>query len=72
MKFLKAFAAFWYDFIIGDDWKIAAYTVTILAVVAFLAVNTGLTDAVLVVVAMALLCAAFVAGVLYDARKLSG
>ncbi|MCU1657813.1 MAG: hypothetical protein JWO57_2469 [Pseudonocardiales bacterium] len=27
MKFLKAFGAFWYDFIIGDDWKIAVAVV---------------------------------------------
>ncbi|BAS18573.1 hypothetical protein AHiyo8_pI68770 (plasmid) [Arthrobacter sp. Hiyo8] len=23
MKFIKGFFEFWYDFIIGDDWKIA-------------------------------------------------
>ena len=23
MKYLKAFGAFWYDFIVGDDWRIA-------------------------------------------------
>jgi hypothetical protein len=23
MKRLKAFGAFWYDFVIGDDWRIA-------------------------------------------------
>jgi hypothetical protein len=28
MNFLKAFGAFWYDFIIGDDWKIAVAVVT--------------------------------------------
>ena len=22
MRFLKSFGQFWYDFIIGDDWKI--------------------------------------------------
>jgi hypothetical protein len=27
MTFLKAFGAFWYDFIIGDDWKIAVAVV---------------------------------------------
>lgn len=27
MKRLKAFGIFWYDFIIGDDWKIAFGTV---------------------------------------------
>jgi len=28
----KAFGAFWYDFIVGDDWRIAAGVVSILAV----------------------------------------
>jgi hypothetical protein len=32
MKFLKSFGAFWYDFIIGDDWKIAVAVVLALAV----------------------------------------
>jgi hypothetical protein len=31
MKFLKAFGEFWYDFIIGDDWKIALAVVLALA-----------------------------------------
>jgi hypothetical protein len=29
---LKAFGRFWYDFIIGDDWKIAAAVVVALGV----------------------------------------
>jgi hypothetical protein len=32
MKFLKSFAQFWYDFIIGDDWKIAVAVVLALGV----------------------------------------
>ena len=32
MKFLKAFGQFWYDFIIGDDWKIAVAVVLALGV----------------------------------------
>lgn len=39
MKFLKAFGQFWYDFIIGDDWKIAV------AVVLALALTVGLLNA---------------------------
>ncbi|MEU6646917.1 hypothetical protein ABZ863_30880 [Saccharomonospora sp. NPDC046836] len=31
MKFLRSFGKFWYDFIIGDDWKIAAAIVLALA-----------------------------------------
>jgi uncharacterized membrane protein YfcA len=30
VKFVKAFFRFWYDFIIGDDWKIAAAVVIVL------------------------------------------
>ena len=33
MRFLKAFGQFWYDFIIGDDWKIAVSVVLALGVV---------------------------------------
>jgi hypothetical protein len=31
---LKAFGLFWYDFVIGDDWTVAAGVVIALAVVA--------------------------------------
>jgi hypothetical protein len=36
MKQLKAFGAFWYDFIVGDDWQVAALVVIGLAVTAVL------------------------------------
>jgi hypothetical protein len=29
---LRAFGAFWYDFVIGDDWRVAASVVVALAV----------------------------------------
>ena len=32
MKYVKAFGQFWYDFVIGDDWKIAAAVVIALGV----------------------------------------
>ena len=31
---LKAFAAFWYDFVVGDDWTVAAGVVLAFAVTA--------------------------------------
>jgi hypothetical protein len=37
MTFLKNFLGFWYDFIIGDDWRIAAGVVLALVVSAALA-----------------------------------
>ncbi len=42
MTFLTRFAHFWYDFIIGDDWTIAAAVVVALAVTALL-VHAGVT-----------------------------
>jgi hypothetical protein len=60
MKYIKAFGEFWYDFIIGDDWKIAvavviAVALTVAALKAKLFGDHGLAilGAVLVVVAFA-------------------
>jgi hypothetical protein len=36
MKYLKSFGAFWYDFIIGDDWHVAALIVAGLGLTALL------------------------------------
>ena len=36
MRYIMGFGAFWYDFIIGDDWTIAAAVVVALAVMAAL------------------------------------
>jgi hypothetical protein len=37
MTFVKNFLAFWYDFIVGDDWFVAAGVVVLLAVTGALA-----------------------------------
>ena len=37
MRFLRSFGAFWYDFIVGDDWQIAVIVVVALALTAVLA-----------------------------------
>jgi hypothetical protein len=37
MKQLKSFGAFWYDFIIGDDWHVAVLVVAGLALTALCA-----------------------------------
>jgi hypothetical protein len=31
MRYVVAFARFWYDFVVGDDWRIAAGVVLVLA-----------------------------------------
>jgi hypothetical protein len=40
MKWLTQFGKFWYDFIIGDDWRIAAGVVVTVAAV-FIAAHHG-------------------------------
>ncbi|HUX88378.1 MAG TPA: hypothetical protein VMW65_15355 [Chloroflexota bacterium] len=46
MRFVVAFFEFWYDFIVGDAWEIAAGIIVVLAIGAILvrsqAVSTGL------------------------------
>ncbi len=36
MKYVVSFFRFWYDFIVGDDWTVAAAVVTSLALTALL------------------------------------
>jgi hypothetical protein len=42
MRMLKSFGAFWYDFVVGDDWRAAAVVVAALAVTALLVHAAGL------------------------------
>ena len=41
MNRLKSIGAFWYDFIIGDDWQVAFIVVVALAVTALLVHQAG-------------------------------
>lgn len=68
MKFIKGFGQFWYDFLIGDDWKIAAAVVTVLAI-GFAIVKGGSYDEHVLTVALALgVAAAFTIALLIDVR----
>jgi hypothetical protein len=39
---ISAFAAFWYDFIVGDDWRVAAGVITALALTYWLRATTAI------------------------------
>jgi hypothetical protein len=54
MRRLRAFGAFWYDFVIGDDWVIAAGVVVALMITALVAI-TGVASWWIVPAAIALL-----------------
>jgi hypothetical protein len=68
MGLLKSFGRFWYDFIVGDDWKIAAATVLALSVLWLLMLTTSLTDIALSTIGGALLVAAFSISLIIDVR----
>ena len=68
MAFVKGFGRFWYDFIVGDDWKIAAAIITVLAIAALLVANDAFADTWLVVFGAAGIVVGFVTSLLLDVR----
>ncbi len=68
MRYLKSFGHFLYDFIIGDDWKIAAGVAVALATLAVLVGEHALSDRTLAVVGGLLIAALFVVSLLVDVR----
>jgi hypothetical protein len=68
MKFLKAFGKFWYEFIIGDDPKIAVAVVVALALLG-VAMGVGLFgDHGLTILGAVLIIAAFTVSLVIDTR----
>jgi len=51
MKYVVAFVRFWYDFIVGDDWRIAVAVAAAIGLTALLAHN-GVDDWWLMLVAV--------------------
>lgn len=68
MGFLRGFGQFWYDFIIGDDWKIAA-AVSVVLLIGAVCVIGGLSEAALLAPLLAMgVALSFVAALLVDVR----
>jgi hypothetical protein len=68
MKFLKAFGAFWYDFIIGDDWKIAAAVVIAVGILVAAVKAKVFDDHGLAILGAVLVVVAFTVSLLLDVR----
>jgi hypothetical protein len=68
VKFLKAFGQFWYDFIIGDDWKIAVAVVITLAVMVAVMLSGALSDTATTLIGGALVLVAFSISLAIDVR----
>jgi len=69
LKFLKAFGAFWYDFIIGDDWKIAAAVVLALGTLVVVMDATSLGDHGLAVLGAFLILGTFALSLTIDTTR---
>lgn len=68
MKFIKGFGQFWYDFLIGDDWKIAAGVLLVLAVGVAIILGGSYSDAVLTIGLALGIAAAFSVALMIDVR----
>jgi hypothetical protein len=73
MKLIVGFGRFWWDFIIGEDWKIAAGVAVVLAVGAVLVKGTDLSDTAVSLLAgagiLAVVTASIVAGAVAGNRS---
>ena len=67
-RFLRGFGQFWYDFVVGDDPKIAIGIATVLVVGAALAAADLVTGPVVVLLA-ALVAGSFVVAMVVDVRR---
>jgi hypothetical protein len=68
VKILTEFGKFWYDLLVGDDWKIAASVVVALALSGLLLTRTGASDQAVALVAGALVVTAFCLSLILDFR----
>jgi len=69
VSFVRGFGQFWYDFIVGDDWKIAAAVVTALVVGAVIAAGTSADASWLPPLVGALVVLAFTVSLVVDVRR---
>ena len=73
MRYVAAFGRFWWEFVVGEDWRIAAGVVAALAVGALLVAETDLSDTAVSLLTgagiLVVAVAAILAGALTQARR---
>ena len=69
MRFVRGFLRFWYDFVIGDDWRIALGVVLVLAAGGALVATGAVSDDVLVPAVGAGIVAVVGASIVIGARQ---
>jgi hypothetical protein len=68
VRALRGFARFWWEFIIGDDWRIAAGVAVVLAAAAVLVSQTSLSHGMVAVLAAAGVALVAVGAIISSAR----
>jgi hypothetical protein len=68
VRALRGFARFWWEFIIGDDWRIAAGVAVVLAAAAVLVSQTSLSHGMVAVLAAAGVALVAVGAIVSSAR----
>lgn len=69
MRYLIGFFAFWYDFIVGDDWKIAAGVALVLALDGAVVGYTDASNTVVTLVGAAGIAAVVMGSLVWSALK---
>jgi hypothetical protein len=69
VRLIKGFAGFWYDFVIGDDWKIAAAVVVTLGVGAIGVATSAIGLSVLPPLIAVLVLVAYTISLVIDVRE---
>lgn len=69
MRFVRGFGQFWYDFLIGDDWKIAFAVLVVLLTGTAIVRAGGYDDRVLTVALALSVGGAFTLALLVDVRR---
>lgn len=69
MRFVRNFARFWYDFIIGEDWRVAAGVVAALALGVGLVVSGLLSDGAITLTVLAVIVVGLLASLHAETRS---
>jgi drug/metabolite transporter superfamily protein YnfA len=69
VRILTDFGRFWYELLVGDDWKIAMSVVIALTLTALLPTQTAAPDHLVAVVGGVLVVAGFCVSLILDVRR---
>jgi hypothetical protein len=72
MRFVRGFGRFWWDFIVGDEWRIAAGVVAVLAAGAVAVTAEWFTGSAIVVAVAIGIAAAAILSIVLPARRAIG